>query len=69
MTDAYISSIIERAFANSTFRAMIETDTGKTVDTRKEWIEHSVIPALAKMSVLDSEYYKKLIERLKMFIE
>jgi hypothetical protein len=48
---------------------MIETDTGKTVDTRKEWIEHSVIPALAKMSVLDSEYYKKLIERLKMFIE
>jgi hypothetical protein len=69
MTDAYITSIIERAFANSNLRAMIETDTEKTVDTRKEWIEHSVIPALAKMSVLDSEYYKKLIERLKMFIE
>jgi hypothetical protein len=68
MTDAYIASIVERALKNSNLRAMIETDTEKSIDSRKQWIEQSVIPALAKMSVLDSDYYKKLVERLQALI-
>jgi len=48
---------------------MIDVDTEKTIDTRKEWIEHSVIPALARLSVLDSDYYKELLKRLQSLIE
>jgi hypothetical protein len=69
MTDAYIDSIIEMALKNSDKRAMIDVEKEMSIDTRKAWIENSVIPALARMSVLDSDYYKKLLERLRLLIE
>lgn len=69
MTDGYITSIVDKALANSNLLCMIDVETQKTDDTRKEWVEHSVIPALIKLSVYDRDYFRQLVERLKGLLD
>jgi Replication initiation factor. len=69
MTDAYIVSIIERAFSNSNMLAMTEVRTEKSDDGRKVWLEHSVIPALMRLAVYDREYYDDFLRRLNELVD
>jgi hypothetical protein len=69
MTDHYITNLVDKAFANSNMLSMIETSSQKSDDTRKEWLEHSVMPALVKLAVYDREYFVKFVERLKEMLD
>jgi hypothetical protein len=69
MTDGFITNIVDRAFTNSNLLAMTEVNTLKSEDSRKEWLEHSVLPALVKLSVYDPAYYKDFVERLTKLLD
>jgi len=69
MSDAYVTSIVDRAMANSNLLAMTEVNSLKSEDSRKEWLEHSVMPALTKLSVYDPSYFREFLDRLKSLID
>jgi hypothetical protein len=69
MTDGYITAIVDRAFKDSDMLAMIETSTEKSDDTRKAWLEHSVIPALMKLAAYDKLYVRDFLARLKDLLD
>jgi hypothetical protein len=69
MTDGYITNLVDRALANSNLLAMTDIPSTKSGDTRKEWLEHSVMPALVKLSVYDKEYFKAFVERLREMLD
>jgi hypothetical protein len=48
---------------------MIETESPKSDDTRKAWLEHSVIPALMKLAAYDKEYVRDFLTRLKEILD
>jgi len=69
MTDGYITNLIDRAFKHSDMVHMIETESPKSDDTRKAWLEHSVIPALMKLAAYDKEYVRDFLARLKEILD
>jgi len=69
MSDGYITSIVDRALANSNMLSMTDRVTEKSTEGRREWIEHCVLPALIKLSVQDKEYYGQLVNRLKELLD
>lgn len=69
MTDGYITNIVDRALQNSNMLAMTETLPDSSVDGRKVWLEHSVLPALIKLAVYDREYYEQFLQRLREIID
>jgi len=69
MTDGYITAIIDKAFRHSDLVGMVDTVTEKSVDSRKQWLEHSVLPAIQRLSVYDKEFVKEFIARLNELID
>ena len=69
MTDGYITAIIDKAFRHSDLVSMVDTVTAKSEDSRKQWLEHSVLPAIQKLSIQDREYVKHFIARLNEIID
>jgi hypothetical protein len=48
---------------------MTEVGSLKSEDSRKEWLEHSVMPALLKLAVYDPAYIRGFLDRLKGLID
>jgi len=69
MSDAYVVSVVEQAFANSNLLAMTEVSSLKSEDSRKEWLEHTVMPALFRLSVYDPGYFREFLDKLKALID
>jgi len=69
MTDGYITSIVDQALKNTNLLSMVETVSPRSVDGRREWIEHSVLPALSKLFVYDREYFVKFVEQVKRMLD
>jgi hypothetical protein len=69
MTDGYTTAIVDRAFKDSDMLAMVETCTEKSDDTRKAWLEHSVIPAIMKLAAYDKPFVKDFLARLKEILD
>jgi hypothetical protein len=69
MSDGYIVNVVDKAFANSNLVSMTEVGSLKSEDSRKEWLEHSVMPALLKLAVYDPAYIRGFLDRLKGLID
>jgi hypothetical protein len=69
MSDAYVTSIVDRACANSNLLAMTEVNSIKSEDGRREWLEHSVMPALTKLSIADPSYFRDFVDRLRKLLD
>ncbi len=69
MTDGYITSLIDRSFQHSDMLHMVETESQKSDDTRKDWLEHSVFPALMKLAVYDKDYVRDFLNRARELLD
>jgi hypothetical protein len=69
MTDGFVTNLVDRAFQHSDMVAMVETDTEKSDESKKVWLENTVLPALAKLSVSDKDYFKDFLERVRELLD
>jgi len=69
MTDGFITNLIDRAFKHSDMLSMIDTKTDKPDESRKVWLEHTVLPALAKLSVSDKDYVRGFIQKIRELLD
>jgi len=69
MTDGYVTAIIDKAFRNSDLVSMVDRITETSEDSRKQWLEHTVMPAIQRLAVYDREYVKSFIARLNEVID
>jgi hypothetical protein len=69
MSDGYITNLLDRAIKDSSMVHMIDTDTLKSDDSRKLWLEHSVIPALMKLAAYDKDYVREFLKRLNELLD
>jgi hypothetical protein len=69
MTDGFITNLIDRAFKHSDMLAMVDIKTDKSDESRKVWLEHTVLPALAKLSVSDKDYVKDFLHKVKDLLD
>jgi hypothetical protein len=69
MTDGFVTNLVDRAFQHSDMVAMVETDTEKSDESKRVWLENTVLPALAKLSVSDKDYFKDFLERVRELLD
>jgi hypothetical protein len=49
--------------------AMIDVETEKSDDTKRAWLENTVLPALAKLSVSNKDYVRGFIQKVKELLD
>jgi len=69
MTDGFITNLIDRAFKHSDMLAMVDVQTEKSDDTKRVWLENTVLPALAKLSVSNKDYVMGFIQKVKELLD
>jgi len=69
MTDGFVTNLVDRAFQHSDMVSMIDVDTDKPDESRKVWLENTVLPALAKLSVSDKDYVREFLQKIKELLD
>jgi hypothetical protein len=69
MTDGFVTNLVDRALQHSDMVSMVEVDTEKSDESRKVWLENTVLPALAKLSVSDKDYVKEFLQKIKELLD
>jgi hypothetical protein len=69
MTDGFITNLIDRAFQHSDMVSMVDLETEKSDETKKVWLENTVLPALIKLSVSDKDYVRGFIEKARELLD
>lgn len=69
MTDGFVTNLVDRAFQHSDMLSMVETETDKSNDSKKIWLENTVLPALAKLSVSDKDYFMEFLSKVRKLLD